>query len=414
MKRSLPLLATGCLIASAAFADLPVPPQVYNPQTPAEAWNVIRLAMANANRLLVENRLQEITDQVALCSPALRTLSRFNPGADAQTVIAYRAINDVARTALSGSLPAAKASFSQLSESVKTLESAFPEADVRAEIFACAQHPEVLTTVSGSTCRLCSSPLRVRRIPYTEICPIQEAPVARLQVSSLETPVLSGQKVVVQAILSDSTGSSFPERRLLPLHGETLLFFVTDASLREFHLLRSANNAPGPFELSFVPQFPGPHRIWAGLVPEQTGLAEYPWANLESDFQVAADAEWSDVVTAPVEGYLFSITFSSPGGAPAAKELSLLRLHVTNPQGQPCSSLEPLDRAFAHLTGFFDDGETVIRLHPLGPDILREDLRGGPGLAFKIYPPRAGYLRLFCQIKVAGKILTAPLGIRVK
>jgi hypothetical protein len=108
------------------------------------------------------------------------------------------------------------------------------------------------------------------------------------------------------------------------------------------------------------------------------------------------------------------MSFSSPGGSPAAKELSLLRLHVADPQGQPCTALEPIDRAFAQLTGFFDDGETMIRLHPLGPDILREDLRGGPWLAFKIYPPRAGYLRLFCQIKVRDQILTANLGIWVR
>jgi hypothetical protein len=50
----------------------------------------------------------------------------------------------------------------------------------------------------------------------------------------------------------------------------------------------------------------------------------------------------------------------------------------------------------------------------MGPDLLREDLRGGPSLAFKIHPPRAGFLHLFCQVKTGGRVLTAPLGIRVK
>jgi hypothetical protein len=70
--------------------------------------------------------------------------------------------------------------------------------------------------------------------------------------------------------------------------------------------------------------------------------------------------------------------------------------------------------AFAHITGFYDDGQTVLRLHPVGGDILREDLRGGPWLTFKIYPPQPGYLRLFCQLRIDGRAITAPLGIHIR
>jgi hypothetical protein len=87
-----------------------------------------------------------------------------------------------------------------------------------------------------------------------------------------------------------------------------------------------------------------------------------------------------------------------------------MRLAVTDASGQPVTRLEPFMQAFAHLTGFYDDGTTVLRLHPVGGDILREDLRGGPWLAFRIYPPKTGFIRFFCQVRVDGRLVTAPLG----
>jgi len=427
VKRPLPLwsatrsgFALFLVALSAAFADLPVPPQVYNPQTPAEAWNVIRLATANAKRLLAENRLQEMTDQVSLCSPALRTLSRFvagpehRPVIDEQTVVAYRGINDVAQSSLAGQRQAAELALACLAESLVKLQTAFAPEDVCAEIFTCPQHPEIVTATAGSTCPVCASPLRVRRIPYTDICPTSEVPIARVQASPVANPVELGRKVTFQATLSDAAGLPFPESRIVPLHGEALLFFVADASFTEFHVLTPPSELPGPFELSFVPRMPGSHRLWAGLAPEETALAEYPWTNLNSEFRPSSGITKPDVLSAEVEEYTVTMSFPGRGGSPSLKELSLLRIHVSDAQGQPCTVLEPLDRAFAYLTGIFDDGETMIRLHPSGTDILREDLRGGPLLDFKIYPSRSGYLHLFCQFKVGGRVLTAPLGFRVK
>lgn len=414
MKRLLLFAVAFRLSNLGAFADLPVPPQVYNPQTPAEGWNVIRLAMGNAGRLLEENRLPEITDQVSLCSPALRALARGNPSIDEKMVVAYRNINDAAQTSLSGNRQAAELAFSRLAESLRSLEAAFAPADVQAEIFACTQHPEVLSPLPGSSCRVCAALLRVRRIPYTEICPVPKTPIARLRISKLETVLVPGTPVTLRAHLRDAADLPISGDRLIPFHGERLLFFVTDASFREFHLLRPSSLPTEPIELSFTPRFEGPHRLWAGLVPEQTGLVEYPWASLGDGFQPEDDSGFPDVVTAQVDGYTLSVSFAGAGGFPRAGELSLLRLHVADSQGRPCASLEPLDRAFAHLTGFFSDGETMIRLHPLGPDILRDELRGGPWLAFKIYPSRAGFIRLFCQLKVEGRVITAPLGIHVK
>ncbi len=65
------------VLPTAARAHVPLPESVLNPQTEPEAWNVLRLAVANIERLVREDRLGEVPDQASLCSPALRTLARL-------------------------------------------------------------------------------------------------------------------------------------------------------------------------------------------------------------------------------------------------------------------------------------------------------------------------------------------------
>ena len=124
--------------------------------------------------------------------------------------------------------------------------------------------------------------------------------------------------------------------------------------------------------------------------------------------------DFLEVVSTTVGGFRFDLSFTGGnGGSPPLGQVSLMRIHVSDASGQPVTRLEPLMQAFAHLTGFYDDGKTVLRLHPLGGDILRADLRGGPWLAFKIRPPQTGFIRFFCQVRIDGHDLTVPLGFNI-
>ena len=67
MKLILPILAL-CL-AIVARGDVAVPPNILDPPTIAEAWNVIGLVTANLDQLVKEQRLGEIPVQASLCSP---------------------------------------------------------------------------------------------------------------------------------------------------------------------------------------------------------------------------------------------------------------------------------------------------------------------------------------------------------
>lgn len=420
--RLLPFVPVFALLLAAGLrADLPVSPQVLEPQTTAEAWNVIRLATDNVTRLLKEQRLDEVAQQVSLCSGALRTLARSAPSLehrpliDTQTTLAFRCVNDTAQAGVARLQQNCEGAFARLQAALTELRPAFAAADVNAEIYDCPQHPEMVTPQALSRCRFCSGPLRIRRIPYTDLYAVPEVAQTKLVVK--EAPTLSaGTSTQITAGLQKPDGTAFPKDSMILFHGAPVRLLLVNPALSDFHVLTP--DAPGTESLSasFIPKTAGPYRAWAEVVPAQTAIPEHPSADLGGEFK-AMDRSRHDFIEnlgTEVEGLRFQLNFTGRnGGFPPSRQVSMMRLHITDSAGQPVTRLEPFMNAFAHLTGIYADGETILRLHPAGGDILREDLRGGPVLSFKIYPPRTGYVRFFCQVRVDGRVITAPLGVQI-
>lgn len=410
------------LLLSGLQADLPVAPQVLDPQTPAEAWNVIRLSTANVSRLIREQRLDEVAQQISLCSPALRTLARFVPSAehrqrvDSQTAISFRLVNDIAQGSMSRLQQNTEAAFARLLTALDELRPVFNKADVEAEIHTCPQHPEMLTPLTGLRCRLCQGSLRVRRIPYTDLHATPDTPQATLKLAQ-QPSIVSGSAQVISASVQDPAGIPITTSSLISYHSAPVRLLLVNPALSDFHLLTpTATDMPGQYTATFTSSVSGPYRVWAELVPEQTAIPERPWADLGGEFKMPDPTRHAFVesLSASVDGLRFQLSFNGGnGGYPPSRQVSGMRLQISDNAGQPITRLEPFMNAFAHLTGIYDDGKTMLRLHPNGGDILREDLRGGPALNFKIYPPQTGFIRLFCQIKVDGRIITAPLGVQI-
>lgn len=406
-------------------ADLPVPPQVLDPQTVAESWNVIQQATANVQRLLTEGRIEEIPQQISLCSPSLRFLARSggNPDSramvDAQTAAAFRLINDIAQSGLARLPQSVESSFKRLKDVLAELQTAFPEGDVHALIRFCPTHPQAISPRADISCPFCGVPLRIRGIPYTDLQATPETPRIKFSLAKgAPGAVTSGRAVDLEAVLADTSGRPVPPASLALLHAAPVRFLLVDQTLTDFHLLTpgAPGDAAAALTASFVPRLAGPYRLWVEAALHETGIPEYPHADLGGEFKVVdrARQDFLEVVSTTVGGFRFDLTFTGGnGGSPPLGQVSLMRIHVSDASGQPVTRLEPLMQAFAHLTGFYDDGNTVLRLHPLGGDILREDLRGGPWLAFKIRPPQTGFIRFFCQVRIDGHDLTVPLGINI-
>ena len=404
----------------ASRADVPLPPNVLDPGTTAEAWNVIRLSRANVARLLQEKRLSEVPEQISLCSPSLRLLARTTVPAekrrliDEQTIRAFSLVNSTAQSCMVRSQPDADRAFAELKSALSRLESVFEASDVNAEIYCCAAHPEIISTSSGATCRKCSAPLRIRRIPYSFIYVAPGTPTIKLSLTS-SAPLIAGREATVQMQLRTTTGAPVLESDLLVVHTLPIHLFIIDPALGSFQTTRAVPaSAPGDYTFTFTPSISGPCRVWADVVPAATGLQELLFADIGGSFVPTAPKDTTHAPLITVEGFTFELTFAGVmGGLPQARQIQLMRVRVTDASGQPVQRLEPFMNAFAHATGFYGDHPTVLSLHPVGGDILREDVRGGPYLGFKIYPPRAGFIRLYCQVRIDGRMITVPFGVNV-
>ncbi|MEQ1747839.1 MAG: hypothetical protein ABL974_00345 [Prosthecobacter sp.] len=408
------------ILAPVVQADVPLPPNVLDPKTPAEAWNVIRLSRANVARLLQEKRVSEVPEQVSLCSPSLRLLAHATVSAeqrllvDEQTSRAFSSVNSIAQSCMVRSQPDANKAFIELQSALTKLESVFDAADVSAEIYYCTTHPEIIATASGTTCRKCAAPLRIRRIPYSFVYVAPGTPTLKLSLTD-SAPLVAGRETKIQMHLSTTSGQPVSESDLLIVHSKPIHLLITNPALSAFQTVHPVSaGAAGDYTFSFTPSVDGPCRVWADIVPVTTGLQELPFADIGGVFSTAAPQKTTEVRTTTIEGFTFEISFAGiTDGQPHAGQIQLMRIKATDSSGKPVERLEPLMNAFAQVVGFYADHQTVLRLHPIGGDILREELRGGPYLGFKIYPPRAGLVRFYCQVRIDGRTITVPLSVNV-
>ena len=423
MRRLLVIFLLFALLAgTGSRAHLAVSPQVLDPKTPAEAWNVIRLATANVARLIEEKRLDEVALHVSLCSPALRLLARsattpeHEPRINENTALAFRIMNDVARASMADQQQEAEAQAARLRATIDELKAAFDPAVVGAEIYFCPLHPDVMATEPGKVCQHCHGPLRIRRLGYSDIYVKPGVPSASLTIEA-KGKVVAGTPLEVIARLATPDAQPFPSADLIKVDSVQMCMLIVDPRLDDFHVVvPTAGEKPGEWNFHFTPATAGPYRMWAEITPVSTALPEFPRADLGDDFGRVnrAGAALADSLTATVEGLTFQISFSgTSSGPPPAQQTRLMRILITDSAGQQLTTLQPLMNAFAHVTGIYGDGQTVVRFHPTGGEILIETARGGPWLAFKTYFPKPGYVRFFCQVRVNDRVITSPFGFNI-
>ncbi len=409
------------LITANVRGDVPLPERVLNPRTPAEAWNVLRLVMDNAGRLVEEQRADEITAQIVLCSPALRLLAQHGVAPDRGREAgnfgaeAFILVNLVARESMAGNQEAAANALIKLRANLDALARQAGIDWKSQEIFACPSHPQSASEEPGLGCSECLRQLAPRRIPYSFIYVKPGPPVLRVA-ARIQEPLKPGAACSVSVNLHHPDGRPAGVDDLLVEHAAPVHLLLVDPAWRDFqHLTAEASDEAGRFQAEFVPAADGDYRLWTGVVPVVTALQEFHAATLPgAGARSAVQTGPGEAVTSvEVAGFRFHLSFHQAAQA-RANRVQLMRLNVTEAAtGQPVTRLEPFMNAFAHVTGIYSDRETVLQLHPAGGDILREDLRGGPHLAFKCYLPRPGFLRLFCEVKIDGKRLVAPLAVEV-
>lgn len=416
-------LAVGAWLAwpLPSSGHVPVSESVLHPANAAEAWNVLRLCTANTERLLREVRLAEVPDQISLCNPALRLLPAFVPDFTArQTVLAGTIRTSVTITTLSqaasaGDRDLAARSLATLRADLHALAASFPPTAVNAEVYVCPMHPDFVGADPTVRCARCGMALLPRRIPYSFVYTAPGQPTLRLSASTA-APLLAGQPARVTIHLAHADHTPVLLSDLLVVHTQPIHLLIVDPALGDYHHEHPVpTEVPGDYTFTFTPATSGPYRLFADLVPVATALQEYPCTDLPGPVPFVARVVDKAPTTNTVAGDLhLRLTWGTPDAEPPrANQAQVLVITITSQDGQPMTHLEPVMAAFAHLVGFYDDGATVVHLHPAGAEATDENLRGGPTLSFKFYPPKAGFLRLYCQVQVEGRQIFAPFNVQI-
>ncbi len=410
---------------SVARAHVPVPASVLDPRSAPEAWNVLRLATANIGRLVGEDRLNEVPDQASLCSPALRTLARLADGTPRQqetvaaAVRASSSVASLAQACVAGDRAGVDAALRKLRAALDALAVGTDPQTLNADVFFCPMHPDATSLDGRALCPKCGMALTPRRIPYSFVYVAPPGEPSMRMTAACDAPLRAGQPAHVTVRLTKRDGAPVNADDLLVAHTQKIHLLIVDSAREDYHHEHPVSTGrPGEYEFTFTPANSKPHRIYADVVPAATGIQEYLPADLPGvpeHFSLPQATESPRVaLSAEAEGLEFQIATESSGQPTLrAGQTCALQILICRASGAPFAGLEPVMSAFAHLVGFYDDNRTVVHLHPAGPEIADAALRGGPDLRFMFYPPRSGFLRLYCQVQVDGQTIFVPFGVNV-
>ena len=417
------VLALFLLVQSAAslLADAPVPQSLLDPKNAPEAWNAIRLATKNIDRLFEEERFAEIPVQLSFCAPALRTLMRSTTTPEAIAAVdlqGNRAIGwlgVIARAAQEKNGPSAKENYGKLRALLDDIARYFDPQEVKADIFFCPMHADFLAQDPRTPCGKCAMSLLVRRIPYSFVYTKPGEPSIRLAAMTNGT-VEAGKKMEVTVRLERGDKSPVTHEDLIVMHTEPIHLLIEEPGLADYHHEHpTPTKTPGEYAFTFTPRKTAPYRIWADIVPAATGVQELPFTDLPSAGKPDDVADTTTRMEATVEGFRFKLELGAGNDTPLKAQVPRgMTVTITDATSAPVKALEPVMNAFAHLVGFYGDRQTIVHIHPTGGDVLSSEARGGPALSFVFYPPKPGFIRLYCQVRIGGKMLFAPFNVNVE
>ena len=292
------------------------------------------------------------------------------------------------------------------------LESLYPADTVTAQVYICPMHPFDRHLIASDKCSVCGMSLVRRRLPASGVYQKPGEPTLKMTLKS--PPLIVGQPVTVVMHLSKPDESPVLLDDLLEVHTKRIHLLINDHSLSDYHHEHTEPvDAPGDYRFMFTPARPGPYRVWADVVPAVSGVQEYDIADLTAESAPGAIADRDTRLSSIVGGRRYDLAFQTDGSPIRAGQTVIGTITVTDSDGKGFTRLEPVMGAFAHLVGFSEDGKSVLHIHPYGKDPAGPDDRAGPGFAFKFYAPAAGFLRLYCQVRIDGHDVFAPFNLNI-
>lgn len=294
-------------------------------------------------------------------------------------------------------------------------------AKATAGLYTCPMHPEVRQATAGK-CPKCGMDL-VQKTAATsgkghhadhgaEGNSDRAAQNTMTVAASTTQPLAASQRAEVTLILKKKDGSPVTLNHLQEAHTEKIHVLIIEPTLTDYHHEHPVpGSAPGEYRFSFTPRKAGAYRMWADLVPANSGKQEYVIADLGGAPSVGEIPNRAASLKTTVEGLTYTVTFDGPLTAGAATKG---KLTINDASGAVFQALEPIMGAYAHIVGFNEDFRTIAHIHPMGEEPKKPSDRGAGELEFHIEPEKAGLLRLFAQVQIAGQTKFAPFTLQVE
>jgi hypothetical protein len=274
------------------------------------------------------------------------------------------------------------------------------QANTLAERYRCPMHPEVVGRM-GEICSKCGMPLSsLVRLSADAVAPQITRMTIKARVET-DGPLEIGRQLKGHLSLTSlRAGAPVTFDDLREVHTRKIHLLIIDGSLTDYHHVHPVpTQIPGRYDFDFIPQKPGPYRLWADLQPIATDIQEFAMALIPADSHSEPLQREPDRLTTTVNGLQYTLSFDRPL---KSFEPALGTLHIARIDGAGFDQLEPIMGAFAHIVGFREDRTTALHIHPELARPLMPGDRGGPDLHFRFYATKAGFYRLFVQVQRNG------------
>lgn len=232
----------------------------------------------------------------------------------------------------------------------------------------------------------------------------------QLTVDKIES---KGKTKIVQIKLSQiKDGTPLTLDQLKEVHTEKVHLLIINDTLDDYsHLHPVALTEPGLYQFEWTPKKDGNYRIWADLFPLSSNTQEYAIADLTQVKTASQPINKTTQMESTVNDYHFRLAFENPQLVVGKAVMGSVM--VTDPKGNPVTWLEPIMGAYAHIVGFSEDWKSVVHIHPMGVEPKTATDKGGPMLHFHLQPEKAGFVKLFVQVRINGKEMIAPFAFTV-
>ena len=218
-------------------------------------------------------------------------------------------------------------------------------------------------------------------------------------------------KKIIQFKLTDTNHRPITLNDLKTVHTQKMHIFIIDDELVDYsHLHANALGNTGLYEIKWSPTKQGHYNLWVDITPLKTEQEEYVFADITTGTVHHPIIDNHEKYQATVGNYHFNLSFDH---VVVAEKPVMGIITVTDSQGKPIKTLEPIMGAFAHIVGFSEKTKHPLHAHPMGKEPTKPSDREGPTLQFHFTPDTSNFIKLFVQVKIDGEELIVPFGVIV-